>query len=1103
MIFEDATGRRWRRTRKAVLVTATALGLVLADAVVGAYTTPNIASANIVPPVGPVVAMTEEILTGVPASALPVVKALVARAEPDDRSRRSRFANLPVINSAFVIQDDPRSFASLQAHVNQLQVVFPDWLAFANNNGSIDHKVDPALALMLKSSGALIMPRLSNTSGAGVWFAEGLPQLFADPDATDIFIDNLVEQLTSMGADGVNIDIEELQQDENGAYVAWLETVISVLHEKGFAVTVDVPMNDEAYDYKAIGQIADAVVLMAYDQHYSTSVPGPIAGRDWFADGVASVSKRISPSKLIMGIGAYGYDWTEGKREAEAIGFTEALQLADHAHQRIVADGPDVNGHFDYEDEDAKRHHVWMLDAVSAWNHYQSAKAHGVRGVAVWRLGIEEPSLWSFYGQPADLTVNPATLAALPAPNLVNFSGDGEMVRVHGSHTVGSRQLDIVNGQIVKATTVAPSRPYDVQRFGKLDQKLIALTFDDGPDPLWTPQVLAVLAKYNAQGTFFVIGDEAQKFPGILADTYKAGHLIGNHTFSHPDLRVTPLDKLTSELNATQRVIESVTGHSTILFRSPYDIDAAPTTVQQLAPLGRAAELGYIFAAADIDTFDYLHPTVEKLVSHVLANLKDGKSHVILMHDGGGDRRQTLLGLEKLIPLLQSQGYTFVGLDTLMGVDASKLMPGLALSELPFVLGTAIQTWFRGNGSLYGWGMLQILFTATTLIAIARIMLLGGLIWNGSRKAGKPVDPAFLPPVRVLVPAHNEAKVIERTLNTLLTSDYPNLAVTVIDDGSTDDTPDIVRAFAKLHPSIELIVQANGGKAEALNNGFRQSREDILVTIDADTIVFPHTVRRLVEPFADPTVDAVCGNVQVGNVKNMLTAFQNVEYVTSQNYDRRAFETLNCISVVPGATGAWKRRKVLEVGGYSTQTLTEDADLTLKLLAHSGRITYAPQAISATEAPETLQTLFRQRFRWSFGTFQCLWKYRRSFGKGTLGWIALPNMLMFQILLPLLAPVGDGLLISCLWRGDLPPIVAGYVMFLILDLIGAVVAFGLDRRRPTAAWVILIQRFYYRQFLYVVTFAAVLAVLRGGRRGWNKLERTGNMTVEVPLALAA
>jgi peptidoglycan-N-acetylglucosamine deacetylase len=415
----------------------------------------------------------------------------------------------------------------------------------------------------------------------------------------------------------------------------------------------------------------------------------------------------------------------------------------------------------------------------------------------------------------------------------------------------------------------------------------------------------------------------------------------------------------------------------------------------------------------------------------------------------------------------------------------------------------------------------------TTIISIVRIGLLGSLIAFAARRpqlaffslslpgGGQgegPNEPtirkafenhagtraAFEPAVRVLIPAFNEAKVLSRTLDALMQSDYPYLRVSIIDDGSTDNTAAVAEWWSDLDARISLIQKLNGGKASALNAGMAAASEEYVITIDADTIILPHSVRRLIERFADPAVDAVCGNVQVGNVRNMLTAFQNVEYITSQNYDRRAFDSLNCISVVPGATGAWNRRKVLAVGGYSTQTLTEDADLTLTLLAAGGRIVYAPEAQSVTEAPETARTLFRQRFRWSFGTLQCLWKHRRQFGHGTLGNVALVNILLFQLIFPLLSPLGDAVMVMCLLRRSFGALAAGYLLFLLMDCVSSLIAFRLDRRSYHGAWVVLVQRFYYRQFMYVVTIAALLAALRGRRHGWNKLSRTGTVRMPKP-----
>jgi peptidoglycan-N-acetylglucosamine deacetylase len=1013
-----------------------------------------------------------------------------APASERKRKVRKPLASLPFIHSAFIMQEDNLSIMSLRAHIGQLELVFPDWMTFATADGRIVHTVDQEVAQLLRTSDALVMPRITNIDAKGVWFSEGLGKFLRDPAATGIFIDTLKANLAAQGADGVNLDIESIAQTERDVYVAFLRRLTIALHNDGFAVTVDVPVDDLAFDYEAIGQIVDAVVLMVYDQHYQTGKPGPIAGQDWYEDNLAVTKAMIPADKVIVGIGAYGYDWREGRVVAEAIGFTTAVERSKVSGEPITAGDHDVNSHFSYKDNDGQ-HQVWLLDAVSGWNQYRVARQEKTRGVAIWRTGLEDPGLWSFYRNrtASEKPYDPSVLATIPAMDVASYMGEGEMLRVHSTPAEGRRELSLSGDVIEAADMTTNPRAFEVERLGKVNDKLIALTFDDGPDPQWTPRVLDVLARHNAIATFFVTGKAAMKNQWLLAETFKAGHQIGNHTFDHPSLRFLDPSLLPRELNATQRAIEGITGRSTVLFRPPYDADAMPSSRQQLAPLRTITQLGYVIAGADIDSKDFTQPGTDHIVESVLAKLTDDRSHVVLMHDAGGDRRQTVAALERLIPDLQARGYKFVGLNELMEVKASEVMPEIPASEKPLVMGSLI----KHNAIYGGWQLLVVVFAVATVVAVLRMLVLAGLIIAG-RFQRPIIDATFTPAVRVLIPGYNEAKVIERTLASVMASDYPNFTVTVIDDGSKDNMADIVRAFAANEPRVSLISQANAGKAAALNNAFAQSPEDYVVTIDADTIIGEQTIRRLMERFADPTIDAVCGNVQVGNVHNCITAFQNIEYVTSQNIDRRAFEAVNGISVVPGATSAWKRAKVLDIGGYSHQTLTEDADLTFALLAAGGKIANAPLATSMTEAPETASTLYRQRFRWSFGNMQCFWKHRRQLGRGSLGLIAMPHMMLFQFLFPLLAPIGDALLVFHLLNGEVNAMVLGYLAFLTLDAVAPMAAFALEGRPPAMPWVILVQRFYYRQFLYVVLFSALFAMLRGGRRGWNKLIRTGNVS---------
>ncbi len=1099
MVFEDPTCRRWRVAGLAGFIAMLVLGFFGGDLALTLLKAPALTAA--LPP-----ALTEPDPSGSSSSTEPLGTVtgeqgpIATRPEVPISVDATAILSAPYLRTAFVVEHDARSVASLRAHVDRLHVVFPDWYSFDTKDGEIHEDIDPEVARLLAAKRVAVLPRLSNTDPSGAWHGDVLEALFRSEKASTQLVDTLVERIELTHAHGVNVDIESIDPDQRDAYVAWLDQLAQAFHRHGLSVTVDVPLNDEAFDYEAIGKIADLVVLMGYDEHWATSPAGAVASQDWFEDGLVEMLGRVPAEKLIVGLGAYGYDWTLGSDQpAEDLGFEDALGLAERVHASITTDGDTFNSGFTYADGDARTHQVWFLDAVSAWNELVFARSRNVRGVSLWRMGLEEPGVWRFLGSAAPESLRPDDLATIAAPDEVAFHGDGELLRVTRDARAGRRDLSFEGRSVSWAEYVELPHGFEVDRYGALPQgtKKVALTFDDGPDPRWTPQILDLLRAARVHATFFVIGERAEHDERLVARTAGEGHLLGNHTFEHPDIGAISRERLEVELNATQRVLEASTGLQTTLFRAPYDVDASPTTPAQLAPLFTAGRLGYVTAAANVDSLDWQRPGTDRIVRNVLDGLARGDGNVVLLHDGGGDRSQTVAAVARLVPMLTRLGYQFVTLDELAGTPGALMRPATP-AELVLVKGDQMLLWLRRFGAraiVFGFGV-------TTAIAVARIGFLGLLVARSVAKHRARI-PGFTSPIQVVIPAFNEEQVIGRTLDALLASDYPHFSVTVVDDGSTDETAARVLEVAARDPRVALISQRNQGKSAALNRGFRAGRESVVVTIDADTLVAPTTLGELIAPFADPGVDAVCGNVQVGNVNNLLTAFQNLEYVTSQNYDRRAFESLNCISVVPGATGAWRRSAVLECGGYSSDTLTEDADLTLTLLGAGSRIAYAPLAKSATEAPQTIRALFKQRFRWSFGTMQCLWKHRAAFGRGSLGRVALPNMLLFQVLFPIFCPLGDGILVWCLARGDFHAVALAFALFLGLDVVASLVAFVLDRRPMFPIVVVAVQRFFYRQFMYVVTFAALAAALRGRHHRWNKLARLGSVAPLPALAQAA
>jgi cellulose synthase/poly-beta-1,6-N-acetylglucosamine synthase-like glycosyltransferase len=296
-----------------------------------------------------------------------------------------------------------------------------------------------------------------------------------------------------------------------------------------------------------------------------------------------------------------------------------------------------------------------------------------------------------------------------------------------------------------------------------------------------------------------------------------------------------------------------------------------------------------------------------------------------------------------------------------------------------------------------------------------------------------------------------------------------------------------------------VIAKENGGKASALNQGLECATGEVIVALDADTLFDRWTIERLVRHFGDPGVGAVAGNVKVGNATNMLTRWQAIEYITSQNFDRRAYDLFNCITVVPGAVGAWRRLAIDQAGGYSSQTLAEDTDLTWTIRKLGYRIVTENEALAYTEAPDGLRPLAKQRFRWAFGTLQNLWKHRGALLNrryGAFGLLALPGLWLYQIIFQAVAPAVDLMILSALWMGDVRKILFYYALFFVAELAGGLVAFSLERENKRLLIWMFWQRFIYRQLMYYVIVRSILRALGGSATGWGKLDRKGTSRVQ-------
>ena len=621
-----------------------------------------------------------------------------------------------------------------------------------------------------------------------------------------------------------------------------------------------------------------------------------------------------------------------------------------------------------------------------------------------------------------------------------------------------------------------------------------------------------------------MIGIQTDKFSGLAKRIYEEGHTVGNHTFTHPDVSNISSSYFRLELNLTERLFASLLGIRTTLLRPPYAIDEEPDTADQVRPLEFAQEMGYTTVGNKIDPNDWRdnpRRSAEQITSYVLSHLppcgvNDLRcGNIVLLHDGGGNRQETVRALPMIIDGIRARGFQIVPVYQLLGKTRAEVMAPLPAGE----------RWVARLDRLGFWLFNAAVTMITWIFFLGDLLMTGRLLFIGAaavydrvheRILGRPAEIAsYKPRVAVLIPAYNEEKVIERTVKAALNSDYPNLRVIVIDDGSKDRTLEVAhRAFAKEEAAgrVLFLAKANSGKAEALNYGIEHLRDaEIFVGIDADTVIAHDAIARLVPHFINPKVAAVAGNAKVGNRVNLWTRWQALEYITSQNFERRALNTLGAVSVVPGAIGAWRVSAVREAGGYPHDTVAEDADLTMALLRRGYRVEYEDMALAYTEAPTNANGLMRQRFRWSFGILQAVWKHSAVFArKGVLGLVALPNILIFQILLPLVSPLIDIMFaVGALWYlvqkhfhpdstdpASFHKLVAFFFAFLVIDFLTSTIAFMLERRRPDdkeGFWLlsqVWLQRFVYRQLFSVVLFKTLKRALEGRRFAWDKLERT-------------
>ncbi|RXT04345.1 glycosyltransferase [Ammoniphilus sp. CFH 90114] len=963
---------------------------------------------------------------------------------------------------AFIDPDDPEGLQSFKDQLHSIHAVLPEWFSFSEG-GRLEEHVDEALLELSKKHHVQVLPVLSDFPDA--WKDPHLIAQLEIPHARAQLALNILVQVSRKQVNGITIDFKNLPEEPKiqqsfTQLIKELHLLFQPFHLK-IALTVYPDRKPE-----------EIKKLEPYVHRFITVTDGT---SPYTLDQL-----KIPSEKLIIRLENYGIE------KGNTISFTDVMNLA-AKHQSPILWGEKGHPTLHYTEGDITTR-IALYDAATAYNQIHDTLPLIPKGYALYRLGTEDPGIWNVLQHL--FQQDELNMTRISPPQHVHMEGEGEILRLFTQAQEGKRDLQIDSrGRIIDERYLQLPYPFQIQRLGNPTEKVVALTFSDGPHPVFTKDILDILKKYEIPATFFVIGKNASMHQSLIHRMLKEGHLIGNATFSNS--LIHDPERLKLEVHANQRLIEGITGYSTRLFHLPPSLRLEAK--EQPVPEWMVAihELGYSLVNATIDPRDteLPHPTPEDIVQRIIQNSLNG--HVITLHDGGEQRENTIKALPVIIETLQSQGYRFITMNELMDSTPQQVMPVVEVERewinerLAFLAAPVLHQFFT------------IIFYASIILGIIRLITLCLLAYR-QRRRREPIPNPNSSLVSVVLAAYNEEKIIRTTLESIQRSTHHPLEIIVVNDGSTDGTRKVVLEMCEQDPRIRLIDQENKGKSHAINRAFQEAQGSICVSIDADTQMLPQAIEWLLHPFANPKVAAVSGNVKVGNRKNWLTTWQHMEYVANFNLDRRAFSLIKSVPVVPGALGAWLKDAVQKVGFFPHDTLAEDTDVTLKLLREGYDIHYEERALALTEAPEELQSFMKQRLRWVYGTLQCVWKHKDTMFRkrhGKLGCIVIPYMWLFQFLFQLFVPFADLYTLFALFSGNANHVIYFYLSFLLIDLLACWFAFRLEKENPKPLWGFFFQRFLYRYLLSFIVYRSFLRALSGKEQTWNKLQRKGTVQI--------
>src|SRR6266566_3479912 len=797
-VFSDPTGKRWPRLRLVLLIGGVLFFLGTVLFVQTLFVAPEMnVPFSLRQLKGQLKALQKENPAGQlsPASLLwqkfgearQAAKKLAGTAPtPSPRPRKKPPNN--EVRLAFYINGDPYSYASLQQHAAQITHVCPEWMTVVDGMGDLQIDADTRVSKLAANKGIGLMPLLTNLVG-DTWQPEAIENLAHGPaKRQDGFIQSVLSVLRNAKASGVVVDWEQIDPAYKKDITKFIDKFADALHDDNKELWLCIQPSQELdyIDFDALADNVDRFVAMLFDETSDTDPPGPLASRAWFEGWVRVLLEDSDTKQWIIALGSYGYDWTIGGKKGELISFSEAMSRANDAEIKGV------------EVRDQK-----------------------AGGFALYRLGSEDPAIWDALSVPRDFKFDNQTRQALeviPSSDTIADVGDGEIVTVDENRMDGTRELAVDTDGYLTAKYVKFAEFPTLYHQGAGGEHQVAITFDDGPDPRWTPQILDILKAANVKAAFFLVGVNAERYPGLVRRIVNEGHEIGNHTYYHPNLALCWPEHIRLELNATQLLLQTLTGRATTLFRPPYAADTQPARLAELTPLQIAQDQNYLVVLENIDPQDWARPGADVILQRVKQQRRDGS--IILLHDAGGDRSQTVEALPRILDWLHTRGDSVVPLSTLLGTTRDAVMPPLqqgGQSLTRFVSSTGFRIYHGIEEFLWAF-----MIVATALVVIRTLIV----IWLAYRFRRGP-KANFEAPISVVVAAYNEEKVIAETLRTLLATDYKGeIEVVVVDDGSRDRTAAEVERVSRGEPRVRLLQQQNHGKARALQRGLAAAGQD-------------------------------------------------------------------------------------------------------------------------------------------------------------------------------------------------------------------------------------------------------------------------------------